>query len=144
MVQRAYKFYSPVSDNSIAGFKAVKKIAGHDGSVLTDFNYDGSMWVYAFERVEPVHGIALADPAVDPTWDERNQLVTAIAQLGTNPDIDALARKYRVKAVYFDTKTFADSSHTWNLDMLRAVPALSEKFHRGTVTVFAVDLPADG
>jgi hypothetical protein len=143
MVQRAYEFYSPVSDDSLDGFKVARELAGDDGSVVTDFNYDGSMWMYAFERVEPLHGIALADPGVDPTWSERNALSGSVAQLGSSDEIDALARKYRARAVYFDEKTYADSVHNWTLEMLRATPALDEVFHRGTVTVFAIDVPAE-
>lgn len=138
MVFNSYEFYSPVSSDSIAGFAVLRDIAGTDGSVLTEYNRDGSMWMYAFSRVQPLYGIALADANVDPTWQERSSLAGSLGLIGSDDAVDALIRKYRVRAVYFDDRTYAGSQHDWSREMLRSLPALDEVFTRGSVSVFAI------
>jgi hypothetical protein len=142
MVYRAFKYYSPVTDESRAGFDVAAALAGPDGTVLTDWNRDAALWMYAFDRVEVVRALEIVDPGDTTSNIERTRLVNELPSIGTDTTYDELVAKYRVRAVYFDERTYEGSAHTYTRDTLRQLSALREVYDEGTVSVFEIVLPA--
>ena len=138
LVWAGYEHYSPVGDESREGFDVAAEIAGPEGVVITDWNNDGALWMYAEAGVFPLTALVTSDVSVDATFPERAALLGATLGIGIDPVVDELVEKYRVRAVYLDETTYAGSVHQFTREALLNVPGLTEVYHEGTVSVFEV------
>ncbi len=140
IVFRSYRFYSPLSASSLKGFEVAAEHAGDGGTVVTEWNRDASLWVYAYTGAYSLFGIGVPDNSVDKTREDRIAILDGIVRAGVDPLEDELLRKYRVGSVYFDEHTYYGSDHSLTREDLMNAPGLREVFHEGSVSVFAVDI----
>jgi hypothetical protein len=116
-------------------------------TVINDI-VDGSSWMYAEANVRPLFAaragdgnIALALALLTPDVKARNDLFAHADLLGSNPRIDALARHYHARWIYYGTATIFPFAHMLRLTALRQNPHLHEVFRRDGVHVFQIDIP---
>lgn len=139
LVWAGYEHLSPVTDASRSGFDVAADIAGPDGVVITEWNIDGGLWMYAEAGVYPLTALGVPDASVDATWADRATLLEGTLRIGSDPAVNLLVEEYRVRAVYVDERTYPGATHALTRDALLGVPGLTEVFHKDTVSVFEVD-----
>jgi hypothetical protein len=131
-----------VDGNSEAAFEWLDGHAGDDDVVVNEPNVDGSLWMYAQHNVTPLIGLRpvgpLPDRSASEDWDGRRYVVRHIHELGENPRVGQLVRKYRARWIYFDTRRFPLTSHEIRIDEIRRNQRIREVLHRDTVHVFEI------
>jgi uncharacterized protein DUF6541 len=108
--------------------------------VVNDVNADGSLWMYATRGLRPLFAVqAIAsDQAGVRDRADRLYLLTHLGDLGRDPRVQQLVRRYRARWVYYDERVFNLFHHRMQLAAVRANPSLRERFHAGTVYVFEI------
>jgi hypothetical protein len=124
-----------------AAFAYLSTVVHPGERVLNDANTDGSMWMYPFEGVVPLLGLHPA--TATPSWRERIWLLENLPSLPHDPRVGEYLRKYRVRFVYFDDRTFTDNPHHVDGEAVRTTPGLCLRFSQGTVRVYEIVGPSD-
>ncbi|MDQ1493110.1 MAG: D-galactosaminyltransferase [Actinomycetota bacterium] len=125
-----------VGQDAKAAFTFLKAHVPRGERVLNDANTDGSMWMYAFDGVVPLVGLRPARHT--QSWTERVWLLEHVTALGQDPRVEEYLRKYNVRFVYFDDRTFSQNPHHVDGQALRNTAGLCERFRRGTVHVYEI------
>jgi hypothetical protein len=126
-----------VGPSSLAAFSWLHVHAAHGDTVANEPHVDGSLWMYAQQRVAPLLGFYsrgsrdLAD---------RLYLAKHVQWLGRDPRADALSRRYHTRWVFFDSRALAIARHSVNPAALLHNPSLTAVFHEGSTWVFRIDV----
>ncbi|MDP8930914.1 MAG: hypothetical protein M3O70_20670, partial [Actinomycetota bacterium] len=131
MVRGSFEYHLPIGDDELQAFAFLGHHVPPEHVVVTNENMDVSLWMYPFERVEPVFLLPPSPAFGSGTWGERVELAKHIGSLGADPMIDRLARKYRISHVYFDGTPLPTAPLHFGLEDLRASPRLVEAFASG-------------
>ncbi|HYH50839.1 MAG TPA: DUF6541 family protein [Acidimicrobiia bacterium] len=132
---------SIVDTDARAAFAYLKTAVNPGERVLNDAITDGGVWMYPFAGVVPLLGLQPAK--LTDSWNERVWLVENLPSLGRDPRVEQALRKYNVRFVYFDDRTFTDNPHHVDGAALGATPGLCPRFSQGTVRVYEVVSPPD-
>jgi hypothetical protein len=127
---------SIVDADARAAFVYLKSATRPGERVLNDANTDGSVWMYPFAGVVPLLGL---EPArLTESWRERVWLLENLPARGRDVRVDQYLRKYKVRFIYFDDRTFTDQHHHVDGEAIRATPGVCPRFSRGTVRVYEI------
>jgi hypothetical protein len=103
--------------------------------------------MYAKANVRPLFAVGAGDGNIGLalsllTADSkaRQDLLAHVNLLGTSARVDALARRYRTRWIYFGEASFYPF-RILRLPVLRRNPHLQEVFQRGGIHVFKIDIP---
>lgn len=140
-LQATYARYEPVRADDLAAYRWLGDRVRPGDRVLNDLDYDGSLWMYAFDGVAPLFGANSEATAKVADFQERVWLRDHIGELGTNPRVAELIRKWKVRWVYLGEDDYGASEPGMHVDQLRATPGLREVYRRGGSHVFAVTPP---
>jgi hypothetical protein len=141
LAHASYARFEPVRKDDLAAYDWLGDHVRDGDRVLNDLDYDGSLWMYAFDGVAPLFG-ANSEATVDlADFQERVWLRDHITELGTNPRVAQLVDKWRVRWVYLGEDNFTGSPPVLHLESLRRTPGLTEVFTRGQSHVFRVTPP---
>ena len=127
-----------VARTSLAAFQWLHDHAAPGDTVASEPSLDGSLWMYAQQRVAPLIGPYLHD--TPPELADRFYLTRHLQSLGRDTRVDDLARHYHTRWVYFDTHRLLLGRGTMSLAALQQNPSLTEVFHEGGTWVFRIDL----
>lgn len=155
LLERSFAEDTIVDGDSKAAFDWLADNVGDDETVAIDVNQlglsvDNSLWMYAYSGVRPLFGWGLppestgftpASVAARRDFAARFRLLRRLNELGRRPEVDALARRYRMRYVYFDERRIQPFVHTLDLASLDRNESLSPVFARGAVHVYEVTLP---
>jgi len=121
-------------------------------TILNDVNSlgittDDSVWMYAQRRLRPLFGFAqstntgfaLPNRAARRDLLDRMFLLEHLGVLDRSRRVQHLARRYRVRWVYFDERSITVFRHTLDLGGLLANAQLRPVFREGPVHVFEVE-----
>ena len=140
---RSFKNQAVVDHASLAGFRWLHDHAADGDTVANEPYVDGSLWMYAQQRVAPLVGYysrANGGTHVSPDFADRLYLSLHVQWLGRNTRADDLSRRYRTNWVFFDGHAFPNQHHVVTLDALRRNASLTAVFHEGGTWVFRVDI----
>jgi hypothetical protein len=143
-VTTAYTEYAPVGPAQVAAFRWLEDRTDGRGLVLSETSSDGSVWMYAFTDANPLFGAYPQKKSefADRSVRDRDYLRDHITELGRNPKVARLLKRYGIRYLYFGEATYRGAPHTWNLAQLRDLPGLTEVFTRGGSHVFRVESPS--
>lgn len=155
LLERSFAEDTIVDGDSKAAFDWLADNVSEDETVAIDVNQlglsvDNALWMYAYSGVRPLFGWGLppestgftpASAAARRDFAARFRLLRGLDGLGHQPEIDALARRYRTRYVYFDERRIQPFVHTLDLASLDGNESLSPAFVRGPVHVYEVTLP---
>lgn len=125
-----------VDADAKAAFAYLKTVVQPGERVLNDANTDGSMWMYPFSGVVPLLGLRPARST--PSWHERVWLIENLPAIDRDPKVREILRKYNVRHVYFDDRTFPRNPHHVDSAALRNAASFCPRFSRGTVRVYEI------
>jgi hypothetical protein len=107
-------------------------------TVANQPNVDGSLWIYAEQHVSPLIGVVFGTNSSELT--DRLYLTKHLRSLGHDARADAVARRYRTRWVFYDTRTLPIGHPVMHLADLRGSPHLRVVFHEDDAWVFRIDL----
>jgi D-galactosaminyltransferase len=149
MVRDSFSQNALVTGESEAAFAWLDRHARPGDTVVNDVNSlgittDDSVWMYAQRRLTPLFGFAqvtssgFAPPDRATLKDQRDRafLLTHLQLLDRDKRVRDLARRYRVRWVYFDERSITIFRNTLDLAGLSTNPSLRPAFRRGPVHVF--------
>jgi hypothetical protein len=144
LLRRSFVTDARVTPASLAAFSWLHAHSGKNDVIVNDLNGDGSLWMYAFQRLHPLFAIKpiFSDRAAVGDWNDRLYLLDHLDDLGSDSRADAFATKYRARWIYFDETVFGLFHHRLRLDALVHNKNLQLVFERGTVHVFRIAVPA--
>ena len=142
MAAAGYRSNSLIGPDQRAGFDWLASRVGPGGRVLNDFS-DGSGWMATLDRVTPVFAVKPDPPPLDPqtVWGDRWYLLTHAGSLSTDPRAKAAARKWAVRYVYINDKSFGQLGRRLSAHVLSKSSAYQQVWKRGAVTIFAIVVP---
>jgi len=140
LLRSSFSHDARVTSETEAAFTWLHDHAGRGDVIVNDVNADGSLWMYARRRLEPLFAIdpVFSDKATERDWNDRLSLIEHIDELGNHGRTDALVRRYHARYVYFDERVFNLFRHRMKLDALESNAHLRPVFERGTVHVFEI------
>ena len=141
---RSFKNQAVVDHNSLAAFRWLHVHADRGDTVGNDPSVDGSLWMYAEQRVTPLVGYysgASRGNRLPRDLVDRLYLARHVQQLGTDTRADDLSRRYQTRWIYYDGHAFPNQHHIVNLAALLDNPRLTVVFHKGGAWVLRIDLP---
>jgi hypothetical protein len=140
LVTTSYTQNAPVGPAEVAAFHWIADHASDRDLVLTDGNTDGSVWMYSFADANPLFAAypQRDSPFRDQSVKDRDYVREHIAELGHNPRLSRLLRRYGIHYVYFGDRTFQGADHQIALSALRDTPGLTEVYSRGGAHVFRI------
>jgi hypothetical protein len=143
-VTTAYTQYSPVGPAQVAAFRWLDDRTDGRGLVLSETSSDVSVWMYSFTDANPLFGAYPQKKSTfaDRSVHDRDYLRDHITELGRDPKLARLLKRYGIRYLYFGEATYRGAPHTWDLDRLRSTPGLTEVFTRGGSHVFRVESPS--
>jgi hypothetical protein len=123
-----------------------RHVRPHD-SVINEL-LDGSTWMYPEANVRPLiaiggrgdQNLSQVLALLTPDLKAREDLLEHVNLLGSSTRIDALARRYHARWIYYGEANFYPF-RTLHLTALRRNPHLREVFQRGGVHVFQINIP---
>jgi hypothetical protein len=127
-----------VSEASLEAFRWLHVHAARGDRVANEPEVDGSLWMYTEQHVSPLIGVVYG--ANSSELSDRLYLTQHLGALGSDARADALARRYRTRWVFFDTRLLLVGHPVMHLAELRGNPHLTEVFHQGGSWVFRIDL----
>jgi len=152
LLRYSFSHNALVSRESEAAFAWLHRHARSRDTVLNDVNAlgittDDSVWMYAQRRLRPLFGFAqstntgfaLPNRAALRDLRDRMFLLEHVRLLDRSRRVQHLARRYRVRWVYFDERSITVFRHTLDLAGLLANPQLRPVFREGPVHVFEVE-----
>lgn len=132
-----------VDASSEAAFEWLDAHGERNDTVINEPQIDGSLWMYAQRGVKPLMAwdppISFASESTAMDWRNRRYLIQHVHELGNDPSVEPLVRRYRARWIYVDDRTFPTGRHELKVDELRSNPHISEVFRRSTVHVFRID-----
>ena len=129
-----------VGASSLAAFQWLHDHVARGDTVANQPFVDGSLWMYAQERVAPLTGPYVTGTTLAPDLADRLYLVHHLGSLGRDARADALARRFQTRWVFYDSNLSPVGRRILNLGELRHNPRLKVAFHEGTTWVFRIDL----
>ncbi len=126
-----------VDHTSLDAFRWLRVHARSD-TVANEPGVDGSLWMYAEQHVSPLIGVVFGKNS--PELNDRLYLTKHLGSLGRDDRADDLARRYRTRWVFFDSRMLPIGRPVMRLADLRANPHLTAVFHEGDAWVFRIDL----
>jgi hypothetical protein len=140
-----------VTRESQAAFAWLDRHVRSGDTIVNDVNQlgittDDSVWMYAERGLLPLFGFAQStssgfappDRAAQQDLRARWFLLSHLPELGRNPRVDQLARRYRARWVYADERSLTIFRNTLNVGELLRNSHLRLAFHQGPVYVFAL------
>jgi hypothetical protein len=152
LLRSSFSHNALVTSESEAAFAWLHRHARPGDTILNDVNSlgittDDSVWMYAQRRLRPLFGFAqstntgfaLPNRAAQRDLRDRMFLLKHLRLLDRSRRVQQLARRYRVRWVYFDERTITVFRNTLDLAGLLANPHLRPVFRRGPVHVFELE-----
>ena len=145
---RSFTNQAVVARTSLAAFRWLHVHAAGGDTVANEPNVDGSLWMYAEQRVVPLLGFY--DPGnkhPTPELADRLYLSRHVQRLGRDARADDLSRRFQTRWVFFDIHAVPRAGRSMTLAGLLRNPSLTVVFHDGGTWIFRIDLshqsPAD-
>ena len=129
-----------VADSSLAAFRWLHNHVARGDTIANDPLIDGSLWMYAEQRVSPLIGPMASPTTIPRELADRLYLIKHLQSLGSDTRTDDLARRYHTRWVFFDTHRLVLGTRAMDLDALRHNPSLTPVFHQDGTWVFRIDL----
>ncbi len=152
MLEYSFSHNALVTRESRAAFAWLDRHARPGDTILNDVNglgitTDDSVWMYAERRLVPLFGFAQStssgfappDRSARRDLSDRAFLLTHLRLLDRDRRAQELARRYRVRWVYFDERALTIFRNPLDLAGLLANPRLRPAFRQGPVHVFELD-----
>jgi hypothetical protein len=145
---RSFTNQAVVARTSLAAFRWLHVHAARGDTVANEPNVDGSLWMYAEQRVVPLLGFYdPADHHPTPELADRLYLSRHVQRLGRDARADDLSRRFQTRWVFFDIHAVPKAGRSMSLAGLLRDPSLTVVFHDGGTWVFRIDIseasPAD-